>query len=271
MQAFRLLDPRTLTLAANMAIDYDHAKNAHTISGPSAALPFIFEESMPDSLLDVGCGTGTWLRAAQELGIEDIFGVDGIAVEAEQLLISKSLFRLQDLTQPWSLGRRFGMAMCLEVAEHLDAKFGPILIDALVAHSDSIVFGAACPDQPGQHHVNCQWPAYWQSLFNERGFVCVDSVRWRMWNDERIESWYRQNIFLARRNPAAAGKEPRIVPAVHPATVRLVKDRAFSDAVTQIEQGGLPFSWYLRHAPRVMLTKIWKRSIKLISSSFSGA
>ncbi len=49
---------------------------------------------MPDSLLDAGCGTGTWLRAAQELGVNNIFGVDGIAVEADQLLISKSLSRI---------------------------------------------------------------------------------------------------------------------------------------------------------------------------------
>src|SRR6267378_1448794 len=260
----------TPTLVATMPIDYDHAKNVHTVRGPRAALPFIFEEAMPESLLDVGCGTGTWLLAAQEMGVNDIFGVDGRAVEADQLLISKSLFRIQDLTQPWSLGRRFDTALCLEVAEHLDAPFGPALIDALAAHSDSIVFGAACPDQPGQHHVNCQWPAYWQSLFNERGFVCADSVRWRMWNDERIEWWYRQNIFVARRDPAAAGKEPGIVAAVHPAMLRVVKDREFSQSVKQIEQGYLPFSWYLRHAPRAMLTKIWRRSLRFIGSSFSG-
>lgn len=32
---------------------------------------------VPGSAIDVGCGTGAWLKAAQELGVGPILGLDG--------------------------------------------------------------------------------------------------------------------------------------------------------------------------------------------------
>jgi len=40
----------------------------------------------PQSVLDVGCGIGTWLRAFQTAGVEAIVGVDGPYVDRDQLL-----------------------------------------------------------------------------------------------------------------------------------------------------------------------------------------
>jgi SAM-dependent methyltransferase len=228
----------------NNPIDYDHDLNLHTLDGPRAALSIILKESKPRTLLDVGCGTGTWLKAALELGIPEVFGVDGVGIAEEKLLIPRNCFCQQNLTEKWNLGRRFETAMCLEVAEHLDSKFAPILLDALVAHSDRIFFSAARPGQDGQHHVNCQWPSYWQKEFNDRGYVCSDDVRWQIWDDERVEPWYRQNIFLAVRDVQRAGSEPRLQSVIHP-------DKTLSGApsrdeiVQQIEGGSEPFWWYL--------------------------
>jgi SAM-dependent methyltransferase len=237
-------------------IDYDHSKNIHTLSGPRVALPVILGEIKPRSLLDVGCGIGTWLKAALESGITDVFGVDGIAVAPENFLVAKTLFRQQDLNQTWSLGRRFEVALCLEVAEHLDAQFAGNLIEALTLHADTVIFGAACPGQGGQHHVNCQWPVYWQKMFNERGYVCSDEIRWKIWQDERIEPWYRQNIFTARRDPAKAGHEPGILPVVHPDILKLMTQDEFSKNIDRIAEGALPFKWYWVSFPKVFLKKV---------------
>src|SRR5271156_330239 len=144
-----------------MAIDYDHSQNLHTLGGPQTTFPFLFADAKPHSLLDVGCGAGNWLKAALNFGMQDVFGVDGVAMPRDKLLVAESLFRQQDLTRPWSLGRRFEVVLCLEVAEHLDKSHANALIDSLVGHSDWVFFSAACPGQPGQHHVNCQWPGYW--------------------------------------------------------------------------------------------------------------
>lgn len=199
-------------------IDYDHQKNIHTQAGAKAAFGAILSNLAVNSLLDVGCGTGTWLKAALELGVSDIFGIDGVSISSDRLLIPSEFFQQQNLTMSWDLNRRFDLVICLEVAEHLDSCFANILIETITNHSDYIVFGAACPGQPGQHHVNCHWPVYWQELFNSCGFSCCDTVRWQIWNDDQIEPWYRQNMFVARRD-CAAGRETRISPVIHPGMV----------------------------------------------------
>jgi hypothetical protein len=235
--------------ARNPMIDYDHSLNLHTLEGPRAAFPEIFRDGILHSLVDVGCGTGTWLKAAIEAGVKELMGVDGVAIPPGQLLVPSDCFQVRDFTSAWDLGRRFDAVLCLEVAEHLDQRHAGTLVDALTRHSDMIVFSAACPGQPGQHHVNCQWPAYWQQLFNDRGYVCSDDVRWRIWEIEPIEPWYKQNIFIARHAPQEAGKEPRIPPVIHPKMVPWFQDaaaaEAFGEHVQQIEGGRMRLSWYL--------------------------
>src|SRR5258705_2503097 len=155
-----------------MSIEYAHNRNPHTVAGASAALPHIFHDWRPRRMFDVGWGPGTWLKAALDFGIFDVFGIDGVDVPEKQFLVPPSRRKIQDFTKSWNLGRRFEVVLCMEVAEHLPKLHASTLIDTLVIHSDYVVFSAACPGQGGQHHVNCQWPAYWQSLFNRRGFAC---------------------------------------------------------------------------------------------------
>jgi len=248
-----------------MSISYIHNDDVHTFTGPQAALPFLFADGKPSSLLDVGCGNGTWLKAAVEFGIPEVFGVDGVEVPLAKLHIPADKIRQQDLTRPWNLGKRFDAAICLEVGEHLEIGFASTLIDALVRHSDRIYFSAACPGQIGHCHVNCQWPAYWQQMFNEQGYVCEDKLRWQMWDDSRIERWYRQNLFLARRAPELAGQEPRIKAVVHPDIWKQVTDMlaasTFEEHLHKIEQGRLPVIWNLT-IPAIALWAKLKRKLK---------
>jgi hypothetical protein len=152
------------------------------------------------------------------------------------------MFLQVNFSERFRLDRRFDLVLCLEVAEHLEGAQAEILIDSLVCHSDVVLFSGAAPGQPGQHHVNCQWPEYWQHLFNTRGYVCSDRIRWTIWNDSRVEPWYRQNIFVASLNPTAAGKEPRILPVRHPESWWWDDRNHF---VRLIEEGLMPPLWYL--------------------------
>jgi SAM-dependent methyltransferase len=233
-----------------ITIDYDHNNNLHTYEGALAALSIILADWKPNSILDVGCGFGTWLKASLDLGISDIFGIDGVAIPTNQLLIPPVLFQRQDLTKSWNLGRSFDAVLCLEVAEHLESSYASNLIQMLTNHGDVVVFSAAPPSQAGQHHVNCQWPTYWQELFNGVGFACFDTIRWQLWNNSQVEPWYRQNMFIAQRNPTTAGKEDRIKSVIHPELLPLfelctqIESRV--ECIQQIESGSMAIPWYLK-------------------------
>src|SRR2546427_1539345 len=67
------------------------------------------------SVVDIGCGDGTWLRVFRELGVDEILGIDGEYVARELLQIPEDCFDAVDLTKSFHLGRVFDLAMSLEV------------------------------------------------------------------------------------------------------------------------------------------------------------
>jgi cyclopropane fatty-acyl-phospholipid synthase-like methyltransferase len=146
--------------------------------------------------LDVGCGDGTWLSVFRKHGVEDITGIDGAYVSREQLQIPEDRFKDVNLAKPFSLGRFFDLAVCLEVAEHLPPECATGFIKSLAALAPVVLFSAAIPKQGGNHHINEQWPDYWASLFREHGLVPLDSIRKHVWQDDAVEFWYAQNTLL---------------------------------------------------------------------------
>ncbi len=161
----------------------------------------------PKSILDVGCGLGTWLSAAQSLGIADIFGVEGPWADPKTIAIDQKLVKILDLEKPIALGRRFDLALCLEIGEHLSPAAAPSLVQSLVSHADVVLFSAAIPHQGGAHHVNEQFPDYWAPLFAKYGYHVVDCIRPKIWYDREILWWLRQNILFFVSEKALAGNE----------------------------------------------------------------
>lgn len=250
-------------MAMATPVDYDHSRNLHTVEGARAALGLLFSKKIPRRLLDVGCGRGTWLSAALDLGVVTVYGIDGGGIDNAELMFPAERFCQHDLSQPFDLGERFDVALCLEVVEHLDPNNGPTLVGSLVKHADLIFFSAAAPAQTGQHHINCQWPAYWQRIFNDFGFVCDDWPRRKMWNVGEIEPWYRQNMFAARYAPELAGKEDTLLPTVHPDMLRRHAFDFFARerkaCVAEIEAGLMPSSWYLSLLGKAAARKLKRR------------
>jgi SAM-dependent methyltransferase len=158
--------------------------------------PIVCELLWPSSVVDVGCGCGTWLAALTECGVRRVLGLDGDYVRRSSLLVSPDCFRAANLEEPISLDEKFDLALCLEVAEHLPSAAAPILVDSLANLSPVILFSAAVPLQRGTNHINEQWPQYWAELFRRIGYKRIDAIRPQIWTDTRVEWWYRQNIFL---------------------------------------------------------------------------
>jgi SAM-dependent methyltransferase len=159
-------------------------------------IPLILEFVQPRSVIDVGCGIGTWLSVFAENGVQDILGIDGEWVDKKLLRIPQSFFVASDLKQQIRVNREFDLVISLEVAEHLPALVAETFVDSLVELGPVIVFSAAIPLQGGVHHVNERWPNYWEKLFRERGYVVVDALRKRVWQKGDVEWWYAQNILI---------------------------------------------------------------------------
>ena len=68
----------------------------------------------PKRLIDVGCGTGTWLSAFKEYGVADILGIDGDWVDPKILEIPATNFLALDLSQPLPIDQQFDLVISLE-------------------------------------------------------------------------------------------------------------------------------------------------------------
>lgn len=191
-------------------------------------LPDLVRTFAVESLVEVGCGQAHWTRAALDAGVRDIRAVDGAWTDPRSLLVDPSAFRVADLAQPLDLGRRYDLALCLEVAEHVAPDAADTVVDSLVGAADVVLFGAAAKNQGGFRHINEQRPSYWRDKFAARGYEAFDLVRPRAWDDPTIHYWYRQNafVYVRRANPEAmerareaeraTGDSKLIFDAIHP-------------------------------------------------------
>lgn len=171
------------------------------------------------SVVDFGCGTGNWLNCFATDGDRTILGLEMERFRPDEVEIDPRLILHLDLGRYVNLQRRFDLALCLEVAEHIDPRHASTVVENCVRHSDIVLFSAALPGQRGLHHVNEQLPGYWAALFEKHDYAVLDRLRPLIWDDPQIPIWYRQNLLLyvrrisplfaaidARSNEAAAGR-----------------------------------------------------------------
>jgi SAM-dependent methyltransferase len=183
-------------------VKYIHTEKAHNMKAPSIIVPLLLEHIHPGSVVDVGCGLGTWLRAFKEHGVLDVLGLDGKWYNPNLLFkyINQSEFRCVDLEQPFVLTKRYDLVVCLEVAEHISPQHADNFVQSLVNAGNTILFSAAIPRQGGFNHVNEQWPAYWASKFEKHGYHFYDVIRPQIWDNAEVDIHYKQNLFLASNN-----------------------------------------------------------------------
>src|ERR1700741_2467713 len=145
--------------------------NATARNSARVVLPIVAEQTRPTSVVDVGCGQGAWLEQWAELGVRDVYGIDGGHVDTTRLLIPPGNFKVADLAHPFAIERRFDIAQSLEVAEHLPAEAGPSFVKSLCKLADIVLFSAARPGQGGERHINERAPSYWAGQFALNGYA----------------------------------------------------------------------------------------------------
>jgi SAM-dependent methyltransferase len=121
------------------------------------------------SVLECGCAGGWFTEEFVKRGV-DVFAVEGSRAGVKRTLsrgVPTERLRRHDLRRPLQLDRRFDVAICTEVAEHVECPFSGQLVQNLVSHSDLVWFSFEEPDtnEAHYHHSNEQPAKFWLNLF----------------------------------------------------------------------------------------------------------
>ncbi|MEM8619400.1 MAG: class I SAM-dependent methyltransferase [Actinomycetota bacterium] len=191
-----MTDPNHAALAGYDDEFYDEIDQPGVRAG-RIVLPLLGPLLEDASVVDVGCGRGSWLAAARDCGARSVVGLDGPHVDLGTTALAANEFKAVDLETPLpsDLGR-FDLAISLEVAEHLSVTRAHSFVSDLCRLSEVVLFSAAIPGQGGRHHVNEQWPGYWTALFRGEGFRALDIIRPQIWSLDDVPAYYRQNIVI---------------------------------------------------------------------------
>jgi len=122
----------------------------------------------PGSVLDAGCAMGFLVETLRERGVE-AWGVDVSAYAIGEAHPSIQAFvRVGTITEPF--GRRYDLAVCIEVVEHLPPDEAPAAVANLCAHADDILFSSSPADHRELTHLGVRPPEHWAELFARHGF-----------------------------------------------------------------------------------------------------
>lgn len=188
----------------NTEIVYKHYSEAHhKDQSPSEIVPILIENFNPSSVIDIGCGVGNFLREFKNNGVKDVCGLDGDW--ADLIEINKNIglenFVTINLNDSYKTGKKYDLALCLEVAEHIDKQYADNLMQTINNSSENVVFSAAIPFQGGQNHINEQWNEYWIEKFNSYGYKVIDFLKPYLWENSNVFWWYKQNILFFTKHP----------------------------------------------------------------------
>lgn len=157
---------------------------------------WISTESTALTVLDIGCGPGTYVRALREVGV-DAIGIDtDERVSEQEYLSQQSLFDTKLQAQ---------LVLCLEVAEHIDSSLSDAIaasVAGAVEPGGMLLWSAAHPGQGGTGHINCQPKSYWHSKLKEAGLERDEETESKLLNYVKAGyhmGWFYLNGMVFRK------------------------------------------------------------------------
>jgi SAM-dependent methyltransferase len=150
----------------------------------------------PQSVIELGCGRGAWLKACHELGSAQLVGYDGHWNSGEMMVDGAIEFHGVDLNAQFDVPRHFDLAISMAVAQHLEPASAARFVGRLTTASNAVLFNAACCGQDGAPYLNDQLHSWWAALFAHEGYQPFDLFRSPFWGSLDLCYWSRQNTFL---------------------------------------------------------------------------
>jgi len=168
-----------------------------------ALAKFFTERYNVKSMLDIGCGVGSYLEGHIRAGVDRISGVEYNYKSAIAHIpsILQPHIRYGDATKPLSdLGDKFDCVWSVEVAEHIMPEGTDQFIENLVNNTNKyILLTAAPPGQRGTGHINLRPKDFWIDAIKAKGFNYLESeveVLKTEWDKLGAEWYITKNVML---------------------------------------------------------------------------
>jgi len=162
----------------------------------------IYKKLKPQSIIDLGCGVGSYLEGAFKAGCEDIKGIE-ISYDDVQKYIVNSIFpyiSYGDITENILIKEKFDCVLSIEVAEHIDPQKTDNFIKSLINCSKKhIILTAAPPGQRGTGHINLREKSFWIKAIEEKGAVYNEELVEQFknkWKEFNVPKYILKNLMV---------------------------------------------------------------------------
>jgi len=167
---------------------------------------YIFNTFSPDSILDLGCGVGSYIEGALLAGCKKVLGIELNFDNAKEYftdLICPYIIS-GDVTINLKLQCKFDCVISFEVGEHIEPDGTQGFINNLTSYTNKyIIFTAASPGQRGTGHINLLDKNIWIESVVKKGFVyrgdLVDKCKID-WKEFNVESYIIKNLMIFRKD-----------------------------------------------------------------------
>ncbi|WP_431236977.1 glycosyltransferase family 2 protein [Mycolicibacterium aichiense] len=203
---------------------------------------YLAERHQPGSVLDIGCGSGAYLKYFASRGSERIHGLDRPGETFRYL--ERGEFSEAGLAEPGEFSETFDLVICTEAIDGIPAHSQAAVIDNIVRHArHRIVFSAGRPGESNDPDAHLRPIAEWLELFKAAG-----------WEPDLFESlamrslstfpWFHGNLVVLAPGPETAGARQRLIELETRKPKRrdhraAVITHPFAEAEEQISKGGI--------------------------------
>lgn len=169
-----------------------------SLSSAEQIVPIIIDILNPSSVIDFGCGAGTWLSVFENHKVKHIQGLEINNLSSDNYFIEKEkiINNVNFASKDFNISGNYDLAVCLETAEHIHIDYAENLIKNLTSTAPAVLFSAAFPGQTGINHINEQTLSFWRNIFAFFGFSAIDCIRPLIQTNFQTAWWYRQNIIV---------------------------------------------------------------------------
>lgn len=159
----------------------------------------------PNSVIDLGCGTGVLLQTLKSKGMAT-FGFEYASAAIETCRSRGLDVQRFDIERDPFPDKHASVAISTEVAEHLPSQCADRFVDLLCHMAPTVVLTAATPGSDaavhGADHVNEQPNEYWIAKFVARGYQFEQdkSMQWRKdWAAAGVAHCFNHSLMIFRK------------------------------------------------------------------------